>query len=204
MKVSNRSLIILYATTLSMKPIFTLLLIASTAVAWAQDSSIALSRFEQFSSRSGIPLKRESKSIGTIRGIRVYKVRTTDLASGAVAQAINLVPTVFNDEQEPLIRVGKLYIDLEDTTGLLPALQLFSDEIKKGNNSLIDFTLSYTTSNDVRFYLNYDQTSISPWDLMVGQQFRHLRSIVPGSVTSIGRREIDDLIFLIRTAAKPF
>lgn len=173
-------------------------------LSFSQDSSIALSRFEQFSSRSGVPLKRESKSVGTVRGIRVYKVRTTDLSTGDRVQAINLTPIAFSDEQEPLIRIGKLYIDMEDTASLLQALQTFSNEIKKGNISLIDFTLSYTTSNDVRFYVRYDHTSISPWDLMVGQQFRNLRSLVPGSVTSVGRREIDDLIFLIRTAAKPF
>ena len=187
-----------------MKPVVTIFFLIISFLSRSQDSSIALSRFEQFSSRSGVPLKRESKSVGTVRGIRVYKVRTTDLSNGTMVQAINLTPTVFNDEQEPLIRVGKLYVDLEDTASLLQALQAFSSEIRKGNNSMVDFTLSYTTTNDVRFFVNYDHTSISPWNLMVGQQYRHLRSMVPGSITSVGRREIDDLIFLIRTAGKPF
>jgi hypothetical protein len=187
-----------------MKSIFTIPLLLLSFLSFSQDSSIALSRFEEFSSRSGVPLKRESKSVGSIRGIRVFQVRTTDLLHGDVMQAINLTRSMFADEQEPLIGVGKLYIDLQDTASLLQALEAFSGEIKKGNTSLVDFTLSYTTSNDVRFYVNYEHTSVSPWDLRVGQQFRHLRSMVPGSVTALGRREIDDLIFLIRAAGKPF
>lgn len=173
--------------------LFTLFTLSATA----QDSLITFSKFQEFSSRKGALLKTELQHFGSVKSVHIAKVKTTDVASNIAFSAIRMAP--YGTNSESITRKGNFYIDMEDVDSVLQALHYFLAETKKPKPST-DFTFTYSTSNDIQFSCSFNQNNLFSWSMEVSQLYPHYKSIVPGATYSFNKRDIENLIGLIKVA----
>src|SRR5215217_5324743 len=110
-----------------MKFYFLFSIIIFSVEGFAQDSTIALSDFEKFSSQGGRVLKTEFKRVGVIGTYMVAKARTTDPVSGH--SAIAVIIDYDRSSIAALVNPKSLYIDLDDVDSVAFALTYFIKEL---------------------------------------------------------------------------
>ena len=130
-----------------------LLLIFSCSTAAAQDSTIVLSRFEEFSTSRGRLLKMESVSTGNFGNLYSEFVSATDLNSKEIKTALR-----FRTSWGLSINVVEknwIYVDREQIPLVLTALDTMKKQLQ-ATNFTPERSFSITTSNDVRLSLRYE------------------------------------------------
>ncbi|HYH13591.1 MAG TPA: hypothetical protein VD794_00130, partial [Flavisolibacter sp.] len=132
----------------------------------AQDSSIALSKIEVFSSRPGRLIKTEIKELGVVSAVAVAKVKAVDVASGESFSAIK----IYGNWSEPIPTVSSkaVYIDLEELDGVINALSYFLEEAQKAK-PVNNHYYSYVTPGDVEFSCFYSGSGFGFWDFNIGR-----------------------------------
>jgi hypothetical protein len=182
-----------------MRKVITILCISFfSIICRAQDSTISLSKFEKFSSQTGVMLKNETKYIGKIRDIKVYKVRTTDLETNQSLSAVKI------DQRKSalmtIVSTGLLYIDIDELDGVSKSLQFYLKEIKNSKPKYEPFYL-YTTSNDVQVHCYYeDVPNFSGWFVGLSKQYHYSKETIPNTRISLKNKDIDDFVELITSA----
>ena len=168
-----------------------LLSIFSCSTAIAQDSSLALSRFEEFSTSRGRLLKMESVSTGNFGNLYSEFVSVTDLNSKEMKTALR-----FRTSWGLSINVVEknwIYVDREEIPLLITALDTMKKQLQ-AKNFTPERSISLTTSNDVRLSLRYEDGIVTGGrGLYISQLFRHLRSDVPWKTIKMNTRYIDQL-----------
>jgi hypothetical protein len=175
--------------------LFLLLSISVLNSSFGQDSTVALSQFEMFTSQPNKILKTEIREIGTVGWRNLFLFKTTDLVSGTSASAIRVGNFSAND-MPALIGPSAAYIDLSDLDSILQVLDRFVKEAEVPK-PLTDIRYSYITSNDIAFTCSYDRFSDS-WQYDMGKVYKVLRTYVPGSVRSFNKKRFKEFVELLK------
>lgn len=175
--------------------IFLLLSFIGFHAAKGQDSTIALSRFEQFTAQPHKVLKTEIREVGTFGWNYLNVFKTTDLSSGASASALRV--GTFNTGYMPLlIDPAAVYIDAGDLDSVIAVLDRFVKEAEKPRPPA-GFRLTYITPGDVAFTCTYERTS-DYWLYEVGKLYKHLRTYVPATVRTYNKKRFTELVALLK------
>jgi len=163
-----------------------------------QDSTIAYSKFEIFTSQAGKLLKTELKEAGNFGPRPVTVFKTTDIMSGISAYAVRL--GYMNAVDMPILIYPKaLYLDFDELDSVINVLTYFLTETEKPKPTN-NLQLSYTTANDIVFFCSYDKIYNS-WGFDIGKVYKHLRTYIPGtSITYHNKKRITRLIEELKTA----
>ena len=168
-----------------------LLCIATSTTTAAQDSTITLSKFEEFSTAKGRLLKIELVSIGGMGTLNSEYLSATDLNTRETRTAVR-----FRYGWRPtsgLIEKDWVYIDREDLPVLLTALDTIKKELAVASLPTQQ-SFSIVTSNDIRISLRYDEGILSSgWAIYISQLFKHLRSEIPWKTFRINTRYLEAL-----------
>lgn len=175
--------------------LFFLLALSGSYSAKAQDSTIALSRFEEFTSQPNKVLKTEVREAGNFGWNYLTLFKTTDLLSGASASALR-VGNFSTGYLPPLVDPAAVYIDLPVLDTLIPVLDRF---IKESDHPRppAGFRLSFVTSGDVAFTGTYERTS-GYWQFEVGKVYKHLRTWVPFTVKTYNKKRFTEFVALLK------
>lgn len=179
-----------------MKPfIFLLAAFLVFHTAKGQDSTIALSRFEEFTSQPDKLLKTEVREAGNFGWNYLTVFKTTNLLSGESASALRM-GNFSTGYLPPLVDPAAVYIDLNVLDTLIPALERY---IKESDHPRppAGFRLSYVTSGDVAFTGTYERTS-GYWQFEVGKLYKYLRTYVPFTVKTYNKKRFTEFVALLK------
>lgn len=180
-----------------MKITLILLFVLSPIVSLCQDSTIALSKFEQFTSETGTMYKRETLEMGSVKNIHVYATRVSEVGNSTYAKAIRVIQSITQSDVNNV--TASLTIDLDETEGIYKALEYYLTVIK--NKVQYSPAYFYITKNDVVASCNFIvEKYTADWSVSLSQRYHSLKSVVPGSSITVKNKDIDNLVELIRKA----
>lgn len=159
-------------------------------LSYSQDSSRLLSKYEKFSSETGVMYKTETKDVTKIKDITISIVRTTNLENNQSVMALQIFQK--NMMMFTPISLGILYIDLDEIEGVSKALNFYKEQIQKGKPQYQPY-FSYLTSNDIQVNCSYFEGSFGGWSVVLSQRYHYLKTTISGSVITIKNKDIDDL-----------
>ena len=186
-----------------MKYIFTLLACFLVSLhSFSQDSTITLSKFEQFTSQPNKILKTEFKNIrpyGSFGWSNVYLFKTTDLISDTSTYAIRIDD--FASNQIPsFIDPASFYIDDSDLDSVINVLDYFITQSEK-TQPPANLQYTYITSSDIELNCYFIQPYNS-WRFSIGKIYKNLRTPVPNTAIGFNMRRIKEFVALLKLAKK--
>lgn len=178
-----------------------LLLIAMTSIfANAQDSTLSKSKYEKFTSRTGVMLKMETIPAGEAKDYRIDIFKSTDIQTGETLKAI------FMKQEKNMFLVGKytthlLIIDWEEAGDFLKALKFQKEllETKPQN----DVTYSYSTKNGVVAVASFNKSGMfEGWNIAFSRVYEYSRLTIDGSTVTLKNKDLAVIIRLFEEALK--
>lgn len=145
----------------------------------SQDSTLSLSKFEEFYGKTGIMTRTDQGKIGEILDLNVYLSRVTDLSTGDTLKAVNIVQnsSIFLSS----INFGLLYIDFDEIPGVIKALEYYIQQIQQGKPKHNPY-YEFVTSNDVLVGCSYNDAGLySGWNVALSKRYKYFRATVPSS-----------------------
>ncbi|MCW3115694.1 MAG: hypothetical protein JWR18_4090 [Segetibacter sp.] len=181
------------------KPLFIIFLISLAFLSNAQDSTIALSKFEKIATTAGNFYRIEERILGSVKTHTVTVVKIRNVISNESLSVVRLSPERANAYSTPIVSNSNFYIEKEDIQPLLKSLEYYNDLLKK-QDVLSGAYFSYITSTDVRFLCKYEEGVFSNSYLSVSKLYQSLRTPVQFSTIRFSKKDIERLIDLLKLA----
>jgi len=183
-----------------MKHIFLLAYFLFPCFTKGQDSTIQRSKFEEFTSRTGVLIKTETFEAGNQKDYKVSVTKATDIESNLSSKAIYIYQSKNMIFVGPY-KVSVLYIDWEEVPAFIKALKLQQSLLDTKPQNEIDYT--YTTVNGVVATCSYTVDGVSKgWVITFHKIYKHLGTMVANSLVMVKKKDFEDIISLLDVAIK--
>jgi hypothetical protein len=177
-----------------MRKVLLLLLITTAINVFGQDTTIALSRFEQFNLQSGGVLKNEIQELGTINLVTFDLVKSTDLSSGQKFDAVKFY--VGDKNRFEIVNNSAFYISADNLDTVISVLKFFKAEMEKQvPTKNVHYT--FTTNDNIRFTFYYDISYSGNWYFAINRLYQQPYIIGSPFQISLIKKRIPELIYLL-------
>ncbi len=181
-----------------MKIIILSLFAFATINLFAQDSTVSLSKYEQFLSNSGRMIKTELFDIDGNKSYKIQINKSTDLQNGSFVKAVTIT------QQKNFFLIGNvstgvLYIDWDEFPEYLKGVKFIQSQLDSKPERAT--TYQYSTINGVTASAIF-QTEVQPkgWSIYFGQVYKYSRQFRYSFFLPL--KDISDLVKMLESVEK--